>query len=137
MGVDPRRDTVKLAAFWAASLAVGCASHAGSQGGEGGVADGGCVAVDANATLVCVQPAPVYSADIAPLLDRDCNSASCHATGGPAWPLTDYSDVVAWSSSILSDVEGCTMPPADAGALPSGDKALLVNWVACGMPNAQ
>jgi hypothetical protein len=94
--------------------------------------DSGCVAT--SETPACKQPAPHYSADIAPLLDRDCNSSACHAQGGPTWPLTDYSDVAAWATLILADVEGCTMPPPDAGTLSSDDEALLINWLACGVP---
>jgi hypothetical protein len=73
--------------------------------------------------------------DVAPLLDRDCNTPSCHGTGGMQWPLTGYSDVSAWSDAIASDVAGCTMPPPDAGVLPAADRKLLMNWVACGANN--
>ena len=83
----------------------------------------------------CTQPAPAYAADIAPLLDRACNTPSCHGGGGAAWPLTPYVDVAAWSDPILVDVEGCTMPPADAGALSAEERAEIIDWIACGASN--
>ena len=83
----------------------------------------------------CTQPAPGYAVDIAPLLDRACNTPSCHETGGTAWPLTPYVDVAAWSEPILVDVAGCTMPPADAGALSPEERAEIIDWIACGATN--
>jgi hypothetical protein len=60
---------------------------------------------------------------------------TCHASGGPAWPLTQYSDVAAWADIIQADVAGCTMPPPDAGALPAAEQAQLVDWILCGASN--
>ncbi len=94
-----------------------------------------CTAIDASA---CVDPVPSYESDIAPLLDRACNS-TCHAPGVGPWPLTDYSDVYAWSSAIAFDVSDCAMPPLDAGAgngpLSDAERATLLDWIACGAPD--
>jgi len=90
-----------------------------------------CTAIDAS---VCAMPTPSYASDIAPLLDRECND-TCHAPGVGPWPLTSYSDVVAWAISIRSDVEGCKMPPPDAGSLEDVDRENVLNWLACGAPD--
>ena len=70
-----------------------------------------------------------------PLLDRDCNT--CHTPGSTLWPLVGYENVRDWSYSILLDVDGCKMPPADGGTAPlsSHDRALLLGWIACGANN--
>jgi hypothetical protein len=94
-----------------------------------------CTAIDASA---CINPMPSYQNQIVPLLDRACNS-TCHAPGVGPWPLTDYQDVSDWQTIIFGDVENCTMPPLDAGAgngsLSDSERAMLLNWLACGAPN--
>jgi hypothetical protein len=69
------------------------------------------------------------------VLDQACNTAACHAVGGAAWPLTQFSEVEAWSSPVLVDVEGCTMPPPDAGVLSTSARRAIVDWVLCGASN--
>lgn len=94
-----------------------------------------CTPIDAGAAATCPEPEPSFARDIAPLLDRDCNT--CHTPGSTLWPLVGYQDVRDWSYSILLDVDGCKMPPADGGtaALSSHDRALLLGWIACGANN--
>jgi hypothetical protein len=82
----------------------------------------------------CVDPPASFANDIFPMLDRDCNG-TCHIAGGIAWPLTSYQDVSDWALLIQIQVQQCEMPPTDAGTLPSGDRAALLNWIACGSPN--
>ena len=81
----------------------------------------------------CLQPAPSYAKDVAPLLEKECNR-TCHTPGAGPWPLTTYADVAGWSAAIEEDVRGCTMPPPDAGVLSTGDRAMLLDWLACGSP---
>ncbi len=94
-----------------------------------------CAAIDASA---CSQPVPSYATDVAPVLDRACNS-TCHAPGVGPWPLNNYTDVFDWASIIAGDLEACTMPPLDAGAgngpLTDHERALILDWIACGAPN--
>ena len=94
-----------------------------------------CTALDASA---CTTPTPSYANDVAPLLDRACNS-TCHAPGVGPWPLTNYQDVSDWSITIEADILKCSMPPADAGAgngsLSDSERATIVDWIACGAPN--
>ncbi|HZU84654.1 MAG TPA: hypothetical protein VE987_17110 [Polyangiaceae bacterium] len=116
-----------------ALVGAACACTGGARsGGSASLGLAGCLAADASAQ--CAQPAPSYAHDIAPLLDRDCNGA-CHGADGGAWPLTEYEYVSDWASVIEEEVQQCAMPPADAGALSSADRALLVDWIACGASN--
>ncbi len=86
----------------------------------------------------CIDPPPSYANDVAPLLDRACNS-TCHAPGVGPWPLNNWSDVSDWASIIQSDVQVCAMPPPDAGAgngnLSTSEREMLLDWIACGAPN--
>jgi hypothetical protein len=94
-----------------------------------------CTPIDAGTATACPEPEPSFARDVAPLLDRDCNT--CHTPGSTLWPLVGYENVRDWSYSILLDVDGCKMPPADGGtaALSSHDRALLLGWIACGANN--
>jgi hypothetical protein len=95
---------------------------------------GTCSPIDASAGAACSEPGPSFAKDIAPLLDRDCNT--CHTPGSLLWPLVGYENVRDWSYSILLDVDGCRMPPADGGTtLSSTDRSLLLAWIACGANN--
>jgi len=94
-----------------------------------------CTAIDASA---CNAPTPSYATDVAPLLDRACNT-TCHAPGNGPWPLTDYDDVSDWQTIIEADLIKCSMPPPDAGAgngtLSDTERATILDWIACGAPN--
>jgi hypothetical protein len=81
----------------------------------------------------CTKPAPHYG-DIAPILDRSCNS--CHTGIGHApWALTDYEHVSAWAEAIQQDLSMCTMPPLDGGvAMTAADRLEVLDWVQCGAP---
>jgi hypothetical protein len=68
------------------------------------------------------------------VLNKDCNQ-TCHAPGAGPWPLTTYQDVAAWTAPIQMDIQGCTMPPPDAGTISSTDRAMVLDWLACGAPN--
>jgi hypothetical protein len=113
----------------AALVAMGCGSTPSATAGDAGR----CVVTPV--PTACVQPAPAYAIDVAPVLDEACNTPACHAGGGTAWPLTQYADVAAWANPILVDVAGCTMPPPDAGVLPAAERQAIVDWVVCGAQN--
>jgi hypothetical protein len=107
--------------------------------------DGGCCLGDA-----CVA-VPSYSADIVPLLHQRCSP--CHFEGGiedytgpgglplTSWALIDNADI-----AIQNQVGTCRMPPTDgihtkmfhvdaAAPLSTAQRATLLNWLACGVPN--
>lgn len=119
---------------------VGCAGSPSpsdlDKGASASTVDefGSCSPVDAATAPACPDAGPSFAADIQPLLNRDCNT--CHTPGSTLWPLVGYENVRDWSYSILLDVDGCRMPPADGGtALSSTDRSLLVSWIACGAAN--
>ena len=79
--------------------------------------------------------------DVAPIFIANCTS--CHHAGGLQFPLTRYSEVVPFGSSIKTDVQSLKMPPwpadpsykhyAHERVLSAADKATLVNWIDGGM----
>jgi hypothetical protein len=81
---------------------------------------------------------PSYKTDIAPLVKRTC--IPCHAPGGNASDrdFTTYAGLTRFGTTVLSQVNGCLMPPADAGpdaAMSSGDRTELLLWFVCGSPD--
>jgi hypothetical protein len=85
----------------------------------------------------CVLPPPSFANDVVPILNRDCNT--CHVTNSTLWPLSNYDDVYDWTNLLVPDIEGCLMPPQDAGpeagTLPPADQQTLMKWFACNAPN--
>jgi hypothetical protein len=116
--------------FLACSMTLAC-----NQPSDTSTQPPNCAFIDASS---CENPIPSYSKDVAPVLDRACNS-TCHATSVGPWPLDNYADVFDWGSIIGSDVEQCAMPPPDAGAgngnLTDQERATILNWLVCGAPN--
>lgn len=116
------------------SMTLACGQTA-AQSDSGPQPQQGCTFIDASS---CQSPIPSYSRDVAPVLDRACNS-TCHATGVGPWPLNDWANVVDWGNIVGGDIEQCTMPPPDAGAgngtLSDQERATILNWLVCGAPN--
>ncbi len=90
-------------------------------------------------------PAPTFSADIAPLLQRSCQS--CHRQGEIApMALTTYQEVRPWARSIKSRVVSRDMPPfhvdrtigiqsfKDDPSLSDAEIQLIARWVDAGAP---
>lgn len=121
----------------AASVAIGCAPPPSTSdaGSDAAPPDPSCPFIDAS---TCQQPVPSYTTDVVPILDKRCNS-TCHAPGVGPWPLTNYQDVLDWADIIGGYIEQCGMPPPDAGAgdgnMTDQERALVLNWLACGAPN--
>jgi hypothetical protein len=119
--------------FLASCVALGCGQT--STEPKDAAPSPSCAVIDAS---TCQNPIPSYSRDVAPALDRTCNS-TCHAPGVGPWPLTNYADVFDWGSIIGGDIAQCTMPPPDAGAgngnLTDQERAAILNWLVCGAPN--
>ena len=85
----------------------------------------------------CAAP-PSYSQSIAPLVTRTC--LPCHAPGGVASDrdLSMYAKLTRLETTVISQVNGCLMPPADAGPdamMTAADRTELVQWFVCGAPN--
>ncbi|MEO8875711.1 MAG: hypothetical protein ABI461_09000 [Polyangiaceae bacterium] len=86
----------------------------------------------------CPSMSPSYKTEIAPLVDRTCNT--CHAAGKQASDrdLTTYKNLTKLETTSLVQVEQCLMPPSDAGAdasLAPEERTELLQWFLCGSPN--
>jgi hypothetical protein len=78
---------------------------------------------------------PSYQTTIAPLIASVC--LPCHAPGGVAadLDLTTYQNVDQIESTVLTEVYGCLMPPADAGTmLTPPERNELLTWLVCQSP---
>jgi mono/diheme cytochrome c family protein len=83
----------------------------------------------------CPTKPPSYRTQVASLLERRC--VACHQAGGSAGdrPLDAYDAVFARRSTVLTQIYGCVMPPSDAGALSSGERAVVLGWLVCDAPD--
>jgi hypothetical protein len=116
-------------------------SEAGSGGGPG--AGGATTTLDGSrpsggcgdkAPAKCPGPAPSFSKDVLPIFEAKCNN--CHLGEPGPWALTDYEHIRDWRLQILMDIEGCTMPPLDAGTTLSADERRTVfDWLVCEAPD--
>lgn len=95
--------------------------------------------VDAGVTCSKVLPTdcgavPSYQTTIAPLVGSAC--LPCHAPGGVAdLDLTTYQNIEQIESTVLTEVYGCLMPPADAGTtLTPSERNELLTWLVCQSP---
>ena len=105
------------------------------------------IAAGISAILIAVSPiaasSPVYSTDIAPLLNQHC--VTCHRPGeiGPM-PLRSYREVRPWAKALAASVTARKMPPWDADPtigkfhndrrLAQRDIDLVVAWARNGAP---
>jgi hypothetical protein len=98
-----------------------------------------------SSSVLPAQPTgmPVFSKDIAPILDQHC--ASCHRAGQIApMSLLSYEEVRPWAASIREKVATGAMPPWHSAAptgqfsndrrLSDAEKGLISRWVAGGAP---
>lgn len=90
--------------------------------------------------------APVFSADVEPVLRRHC--VECHRPGGSApFPLVAFQDVAAASEMIGEVVEQGRMPPwfatggperfANHRGLSPAERTTILDWVAAGAPGGE
>jgi cytochrome c5 len=87
-------------------------------------------------TTECTGTVPSFENDVQPILDAQCNTCHTAAIEGAPWPFDSYDDTLDWKNLVLSDLQGCGMPPADAGApLPEKDRETLNAWIICGAPD--
>ena len=72
---------------------------------------------------------------VVPALTRNCKS--CHTRGGvnQSQLFDTYDQVHALRTSILTQVNSCRMPPADAGTMTTAERQALLGWVVCGAKN--
>jgi hypothetical protein len=136
-----RPDAVTLLVVTLATLGSACADPAGNDPNvpDESQSDAGTLATCSVALQSGCPPTLSYSTDIAPLVKRSC--LPCHAPDGSASDhnLSTYAGLRRSGTSVLGQVNGCLMPPADAGpdaALTATDRTELWQWfLFCGSPN--
>ncbi len=81
----------------------------------------------------CPSPGPSWSNEVSEIFAARCSP--CHFPGGVEDSAEDYSTyagVSRVSGTIEGQIASCAMPPSDAGALSSADRATLLAWIVCG-----
>jgi hypothetical protein len=119
-----------LLGVWCATGALAaCTSSSGSS-------DDGCPTLSTG----CPASPPSWQNDIKPLVGAYC--LRCHVEGGvapPQFEYTSYQAVYQNRSEMLTQIDQCRMPPADASppaVMPSQqERQTLVSWLACGAPD--
>jgi len=98
---------------------------------DGSPPSGGC---GDKAPAKCPSPAPSFSKEVFPIFEAKCNN--CHVGDPGPWAFGEYGHIRDWRLNILIDVEGCTMPPLDAGATLSADeRRAVLGWLVCEAPD--
>lgn len=101
---------------------------------DGAANDPSCTAEAPPST--CPSAVPSWSTEVSEIFAVRCSP--CHFPGGVQASAEDYSTyagVARVTGTIEGQVASCAMPPSDAGALSSGDRAALLTWIVCGAPN--
>jgi hypothetical protein len=84
----------------------------------------------------CPDPVPSYAEEIAPLLERRCQT--CHTPGNDSglWSLGDHESAAEWTETTLRVIRNCSQPPPDSGVyLTSSERRALEAWLVCGAPD--
>jgi uncharacterized membrane protein len=117
---------VTTAGFVAATTVSACSSSPADQGGAGSP----CVVAPA-----CPDAgAPSYASEVQTIIQNDC--VPCHNPSGTAgFNETSYTDVYNQYGSMLSQVNGCLMPPANGPQMTNAERVALTAWLRCGAPN--
>jgi hypothetical protein len=122
---------VALAAIVATACSDSSTPGPAGSGSSSGSSGGGCPSAQPSS---CPQT-PSYKNDIAPLVAQEC--LPCHASGGQSADIdfTTYAGLTRYETTILSQVNGCLMPPAGSNPLSLAQRTELLQWVVCGAPN--
>jgi hypothetical protein len=126
------------------ALLTGCPDPAGNDPNVPDlVPDGTVLNLASAATCPPAAPSacpqsPSYTKDIQPLVERAC--VPCHSPGGVAADrdLRTYQDFVRLETTNFVQINGCVMPPADAGpdaALSLQNRTENLQWFVCGSPD--
>jgi hypothetical protein len=94
-------------------------------------------------SVLAQSPPPTFTKDVAPILQKNCQTCHRPGEGGP-FPLITYADARLMATSIKRVVSQKTMPPwfadpsyghfANDRSLPENDIRTLVAWVNAGAP---
>jgi hypothetical protein len=131
--------TLRLVGLWAALFWFsGCAENAAKPSADNSgeandalVSPGTCPALGDT----CSVTPPSYKDTIAPIIEA--RWTSCHTgVGDGPWPLDTWENLAEWADLVTTSVDGCKMPPADAGVpFTAGERKDLRTWLICGAPN--
>jgi len=143
-GVRAHPRAGRIGALAIAAALAGCINPAGNDPNVPDLAPDGTANLLASAAACppaapsgCSQ-APSYAKAIAPLIERAC--VPCHSPSGDAAdrPLYTYSDVQLLETTSFVQINGCVMPPAEAGAdaaLTLQERTEILEWFICGSPD--
>jgi uncharacterized membrane protein len=113
------------ARIWVASIlaSIGCGEKQNPLG--------------ASETLPCDTVVVSYSGKIAPMMEKSCNVAGCHAGPTPAAgvALDSYGAVKANASASNAEIQAKKMPIGAGAALTDSDRRDFAIWAGCGTPN--
>ena len=145
-----RRSTLRSPEPWIALAWIGLALGSGCadpRGNDPNLPDlGGATAIDAAPPASCPKAlpsscttTPSFARDVDPIVNRSC-VPGCHQRGGTSSDrdLTTYGGVTRLETTIMTQVNACLMPPADAGpdaAVSLADRTTLLEWIVCGAPD--
>lgn len=113
---------INLFIRWGVSRAVGLVVALMSSGCG---AEDSCPELD----VACGVDPPGYQ-DVAPILERRC--VPCHGAESSTSRkrLDEYSRVLGYAPAMQEQLSSCGMPKD--GSLPARERALLLEWLACG-----
>jgi hypothetical protein len=102
---------------------------------DSGTTNNGSGSGTGGTTLNCNTIDSRFAAVVFPIIQNNCNSVGCHATGSSNGPgaLTNFDQIKAAAAQIRSSVESGTMPKN--GALTTAQKNAISCWVASGALN--
>jgi hypothetical protein len=88
-------------------------------------------------TLPCDTVSVSYSGKIAPMMEKSCNVAGCHAGPTPAADiaLDSYAAVKTNASKSNAEIQAKQMPIGAGAALTDSDRRDFAIWAGCGTPN--
>ncbi|MDC1221193.1 cytochrome c [Salibacteraceae bacterium] len=76
---------------------------------------------------------PSFSLEIQPIIDANCATSGCHASGAQFPPLTNYTEIKDRSDRVKATTGSGSMPKV--GSLTTAQIETIANWVDGGAPN--
>lgn len=126
--------SVMAAGMLACGVLMACTSK---NGGSGGGDDGfSCPTLSNETPDAC----PSWSGQVEGIVATYC--LQCHGEGGieySQYNFSTYADVHARYTTMITQVNACSMPPWDASPAaaqpPAEDRQALLSWLECNAPN--
>lgn len=127
--------TASLSIAMLLAACSGGVATGGSGGSSSTTASGGSGAGTTSSTTSGSSDCPSYASDVSPALYTYCES--CHGPGGQESDnvFSTYASAAAKSAKIAGEINGGSMPPKNATAIPSAEASIVLAWIACGSPD--